>query len=470
MLASDSLPLDIKSRSTTNSEPFNKWGSFCPTLHRLLNVLQIVQIIIFIVDSGCTKHMAGNLKLLCNFVEKYMGTVRFKNDQFASILDLEVAFRISTRFLRDLLGNDLVTGTRRSDLYTIALQESSSPTLICFIAKASPTQAWLWHLRLYHLNFETINLLFKNNIVNGLPKLNPMYEEYFNEGNKRVSKSSALSDNLQQQDTQSTLNVQPILEPIIPPTDVNAEENNTDQAENTPFEAYEFINPFAPLGTEVVEYSSYNIDTSNMHTFYQIHSKGYHQEEGIDFKESFAPVARLELEEVYVSQLDGFVDPDHPKKVYRLREALYGLKQAPRAWYDELFTLLISKVSLKTQTTQYMALSVSYAQVLWKRTQLKDHGFDYNKIPLYYDSQLAIAISYNPMQHSRTKHINVRYPFIKEHVENGIVELYFVRTEYQLADMFTKAFSKERIKNLVGRLSMRCFTPAKLEVLANETT
>ncbi|GKA78822.1 retrovirus-related pol polyprotein from transposon TNT 1-94 [Tanacetum coccineum] len=68
-------------------------------------------------------------------------------------------------------GNDLLMGTRGSDLYTIALQESSSPTPICFMAKASPTQAWLWHRRLSHLNFDTINLLSKNDIVNGLPKL-----------------------------------------------------------------------------------------------------------------------------------------------------------------------------------------------------------------------------------------------------------------------------------------------------------
>ncbi|GJV35622.1 hypothetical protein Tco_1408099 [Tanacetum coccineum] len=91
----------------------------------------IVQLILFIVDSGCTKHMMGNLKLLCNFVEKY--------------LDLEVAFRKSTCFVRDLHGNDLLTGNRRSDLYTISLQEMTSSTLICLMAKASPTQAWLWH-------------------------------------------------------------------------------------------------------------------------------------------------------------------------------------------------------------------------------------------------------------------------------------------------------------------------------------
>ncbi|GKG06528.1 retrovirus-related pol polyprotein from transposon TNT 1-94, partial [Tanacetum coccineum] len=68
-------------------------------------------------------------------------------------------------------GNDLLTGNRGSDLYTITLQETSSPTLICFLAKASPTQAWLWHRRLSHLNFDTINMLSKKDIVNGLPKL-----------------------------------------------------------------------------------------------------------------------------------------------------------------------------------------------------------------------------------------------------------------------------------------------------------
>ncbi|GJR39320.1 retrovirus-related pol polyprotein from transposon TNT 1-94 [Tanacetum coccineum] len=165
----------------------------------------IVQLILFIVDSGCTKHMTGNLKLLCNFVEKFLGTVRFGNDQFAPILgygdliqgnvtikrvyyveglnhnlfsvgqfcdaDLEVAFRKSTCFVRDLQGNDLLTGSRGSDLYTISLQETTSSTPICFMAKASPTQAWLWHRRLSHLNFDYITLLSKKDIVTGLPKL-----------------------------------------------------------------------------------------------------------------------------------------------------------------------------------------------------------------------------------------------------------------------------------------------------------
>nr|GFA98225.1 Gag-Pol polyprotein [Tanacetum cinerariifolium] len=100
-------------------------------------------------------------------------------------------------------------------------------------------------------------------------------------------------------------------------------------------------------------------------------------------------------EEVYVAQPDGFVDPDHPKKVYRLRKALYGLKQAPRAWYDKLLKFLTSKGF--TKEAEYVALSASRAQVMWTRTQLQDYGFNYNKIPLYCDSQLAITISCNPV-------------------------------------------------------------------------
>nr|GEV07377.1 ribonuclease H [Tanacetum cinerariifolium] len=100
---------------------------------------------------------------------------------------------------------------------------------------------------------------------------------------------------------------------------------------------------------------------------------------------------------------------------------------------------------------------------------LTDYGFHFDKIPMYYDSKAAIAISCNPVTHSRTKHIDVRYHFIKDKVEKGIIELFFVGTEYQLADLFTKALPEERFKYLVRRLGMRCLTPAELEALANES-
>nr|GEY81412.1 integrase, catalytic region, zinc finger, CCHC-type, peptidase aspartic, catalytic [Tanacetum cinerariifolium] len=165
----------------------------------------LVEIVLFIVNSGCSKHMTGNLKLLINFVEKFMGTVKFGNDQIAPILgygdlvqgtitikrvyyvkgknhnlfsvgqfcyaDLEVALRKSMCFIRDLKGNDLLIGSHGTDLYSITLQDTNSPNPICLVAKVTSSQAWLWHRHLSHLNFDTINLLSKNDIVVGLPKM-----------------------------------------------------------------------------------------------------------------------------------------------------------------------------------------------------------------------------------------------------------------------------------------------------------
>nr|GEV59552.1 hypothetical protein [Tanacetum cinerariifolium] len=104
--------------------------------------LNLIEIVLFIVDSGCSKHMMRNLKLLINFIKKFLGT-----------------------------GNDLLTGSRGTNLYSITLQDTNCPNPICLMAKATSSQAWSWHRRLSHLNFNTINLLSKNDIVVGLAKL-----------------------------------------------------------------------------------------------------------------------------------------------------------------------------------------------------------------------------------------------------------------------------------------------------------
>ncbi|GJX45132.1 retrovirus-related pol polyprotein from transposon TNT 1-94, partial [Tanacetum coccineum] len=193
-------------------------------------------------------------------------------------------------------------------------------------------------------------------------------------------------------------------------------------------------------------------------------------------------------EEVYVSQPEGFVNQDHPNHVFRLKKALYGLKQSPRAcqnwmriqtglqltiliieewsntlctsdpthfrylketidmglWYpkDTGFNLTAfadadhaEVTAISSTEAEYISMSGCCAQILWMRSQLTDYGFDINKIPLYSDSQSAIALSCNTMQHSRTKHIVVRYHFIKEQVENRAVELYFVKTEWRISSL-----------------------------------
>ncbi|GJX61951.1 hypothetical protein Tco_0294851 [Tanacetum coccineum] len=126
--------------------------------------------------------------------------------------------------------------------------------------------------------------------------------------------------------------------------------------------------------------------------------------------------------------------------------------------------------AMSTTKVEYVSLSACCAQVIWMRTQLLDNGFRYNKILIYCDSQSVIAISCNLVQHSRIKHINIRYHFIKEHVEKGTIELYFVGTDYQLADLSTKALPKERFEYLVHRIGMRCMTPTQLERLAKSSS
>ncbi|GJV38828.1 retrovirus-related pol polyprotein from transposon TNT 1-94 [Tanacetum coccineum] len=327
-------------------------------------------------------------------------------------------------------------------------------------------------------------------------------------------------------------------------------------------------------------------------------AKGYRQEAGIDFEESFALVARLEAirlfianaasqdmtifqmdvktaflngelnELVYVSQPKGFVDPDLPTHVYRLKKALYGLKQAPHAWYDKLSSFFMSTgfskgivdptlFTRKTGKHTYLFKSIlqisqnprgifinqsKYALEILKKYGLDSsasvdtpmvekmkldedrqgklvdptrfhgmvgslmylsasrphivftvnhsHGLWYPKesgfalraftdadyagcqdtrrstsgstqflgdklIPLYCDNQSAIALCCNNVQHSRSKHIDIRHYFIKEQVENRVVEVYFVETKYQLADIFTKALQRERFELLLPLLGMK---------------
>ncbi|GJY13927.1 retrovirus-related pol polyprotein from transposon TNT 1-94 [Tanacetum coccineum] len=124
--------------------------------------------------------------------------------------------------------------------------------------------------------------------------------------------------------------------------------------------------------------------------------------------------------------------------------------------------------AISSTEAEYIALSGCCAQVLWMRSQLTDYGLVFNKIPMYYDNKSAIALCCNNVQHSRSKYIDIRFHFIKEQVENGLVELYFVNTKYQLADIFTKSLGRERIEFLINKLGMRSFTPETLKQLADE--
>ncbi|GJZ49662.1 retrovirus-related pol polyprotein from transposon TNT 1-94 [Tanacetum coccineum] len=147
----------------------------------------VIQLVLWIVDSGCSKHMTGNMSLLRNFIEKFMGTICFRNDHFAAIneygdyvqgnlmiyhvyyveglghnlfsvrqfcdANLEVAFRSNTCYVQNLEGDDLLTSSRESNRYTISISELAASSPVCLTSKATSTKSWLWHRRLSHLNF-----------------------------------------------------------------------------------------------------------------------------------------------------------------------------------------------------------------------------------------------------------------------------------------------------------------------------
>ncbi|GJU10224.1 gag-pol polyprotein [Tanacetum coccineum] len=314
--------------------------------------------------------------------------------------------------------------------------------------------------------------------------------------------------------------------------------------EDNPFASVDnnpFINVFAPKPSSEAS-SSRDIYKVKLDEYGDVSknkarlvAKGYRQEEGIDFEESFAPVARIEDIRIFIAnaasknmtiyQMDvktAFLNGELKEEVY----------QAPRAWNDTLSWFLLdnkfSKEILKkfgkdscdpvdkpmvdrlkldedplgilvdqtqfrsmvgslmyltasrpdlvfdvcmcaswsskkqkstaisTTEAEYITMSGCCAQILWMRSQLSDYGFAFNKIPLYCDNRNAIALYCN---------IDIRYHFIREQVEKCVVELYFVTTDYQLADIFTKALSRERFEFLLPRLGMKSMTPETLKRL-----
>nr|GEU63292.1 hypothetical protein [Tanacetum cinerariifolium] len=368
----------------------------------------------------CLKHMTGNLKLLINFVEKFMGLNHnlFSVGQFFDA-DLEVAFRKYTCYIRDLKGNDLLTGSYGTYLYSITLQDTSTTNLICLMAKASSSQAWLWHRRLSHLNFDTINLLSKNGIVIGLSKLKFVKDHFCSSCELGKAKRKSFH-------TKTTLSSKRLLQilhmdlcGLMRVKSFNGKKYVLviiDDYSRYTWTYFLSLSP-GPLGQENAPQAAETVTTSN--------------ELDLLFSLMFDELLNgLWYPKDTSFELTAFSDSDHAGCLGLRKSTSSGIQFLGG---DKLVSWSSKKhdcTSMSLEETEYVSLSSCCAQVLWLRTNLADYGFHFDKIPVYCDSKAAIAISCNLIQHSRTKHIDVRYHFIKEHVEKGIVELIFVGTEY----------------------------------------
>ncbi|GKD46819.1 integrase, catalytic region, zinc finger, CCHC-type containing protein, partial [Tanacetum coccineum] len=175
------------------------------TLCEVVEEAKVVQIVLWYLDLGCLKHMTGDRSRLRNFVKRFIGTVRFGNDHFGAIMgygdyvigdsvisrvyyveglghnlfyvgqfcdsDLKVAFRKHSCYVRDTDGVELIKGSRGSNLYTISVEDMMKSSPICLMSKESKNKSWLWHRRLNHLSFSTINDLARKDPVRCLSRL-----------------------------------------------------------------------------------------------------------------------------------------------------------------------------------------------------------------------------------------------------------------------------------------------------------
>ncbi|GJR54010.1 retrovirus-related pol polyprotein from transposon TNT 1-94 [Tanacetum coccineum] len=686
--------------------------------------VSVVQIVLWIVDSGCSKHMTGDRSLLKNFIEKFMGTAL---DIISLALDNFMVAKLNFRKLdlvdglpkfkygKDHLCSACKRGKSKKASHPLKLVPSDHSKLellhmdlcgpmrvasingkkyILVIVDDYSRYTWVYFLHSKDETPEIIKKFIAQAQLNYKAKVCKIRTDNGTEFKNATLKAHYEKLGIMQQFS----------------TARTPQQNGVVERRNrTLVEAARTMLIFSRLleflWVEAVATNKCDAENIVVRNKTRLVAKGYKKEEDIDFEESFAPVARLEAvrmfiayaalknitifqmdvktaflngplkEEVYVSQPEGFIDPEFPDHVYRLKKALYGFKQAPRAWYDKLSPFLIQHgftkgiidptlftrrhgedillvqvyvddiifgstnpdfskrfsnlmknnfemsimgelkfflglqvhqsprgifisqsqyaiellkkhgldecVSMSTpmanerldvdlqgtptdQTTyrrmiggfmyltasrpniafatfvcaryqarpmvkhlqevkrifqylrqsyniglwypkdsgfkliaysdadhagckddckstsgglqflggklmsrsskkqdctamstieaKYVSLSACCAKVIWMRTQLLDYRYKYNQILMYCDSKSAIVISCNPVQHSKIKHIDIRYHFFKEHVEKGTVEIYFVGTEYQLADLFTKALPKERFEYLVHRI------------------
>nr|GEY21827.1 retrovirus-related Pol polyprotein from transposon TNT 1-94 [Tanacetum cinerariifolium] len=529
----------------------------------------VVQIVLWYLDSGCSKHMTKDCSWLLNFVKKFIGTVRFGNDHFGAIMgyrDYVVGESVISRNgVVERRNRTLVKAARTMMIFS----KASMFLWAEVVATTCYTQnRFLIHTRHHKTPYELVHnkkpdltffrvfgaLCYPTNDSKDLEKLQPTADtgifvgyalsrkgyRIYNKRTRRIMETIHIQfDELTELMAHVHLSTGPApnfltpgqISSGLPMFDEYLEPPRAERA-GSPAQAVQALVTSAgtPLSTTVdqdtpsphmspssLALQSHSLPQDNKA---QLVAKGYRQEKGIDFEESFVPVARIEvirifianaasrnmtvyqmdvktaflngeLKEVYVSQPKGFVDLDHPTHVYRLKKALYGLKQAPRAWYDTLLRFLLDKdtamaltayadadhagcqdtrrstsesdqflgdklvswsskkqqsTDISTPKAKYIAISGCCAQILWMRSQLTDYGFDFNKIPLYYYNHSAVALCCNNVQHSRSKHIDIRHHFIREQVERGVVELYFVTTDYQLADIFTKALPRQRFE------------------------
>ncbi|XP_068476793.1 uncharacterized protein [Phaseolus vulgaris] len=404
------------------------------------------------LDSGCSKHMTGDVTQFTNLKLKVEGHVTYGDNNRGRILgrgDVDAVYTASY-----VLNRTLIRPILNKTPYELYKD--------CFVPKSILDEPGMDDLRTIlqknqSSDIDTTNSnVVKESIVNaGLPKewktpRDLTLDNVIGKIEKGVSTRNSLNNFFRTVAFVSQIEPKSLEEALQDINWITAMQEELNQFEyNEVWTLVPRRHEMNIIGTKWVYRNK--MDEHEAITKARLVAKGYNQEEGIDFGETYAPVARLEAvrlllafsiiqgfklfqmdvksaflngyinEEVFVSQPPGFEDHKYPEHVYMLKKALYGLKQAPRKWYERLSCKVYRKstsgtyhmlgssliswhckkqacVALSTAEAEYIAAGSCYAQTLWLRQQLSDFGILLNKIPINCDNTSAINLSKNPVK------------------------------------------------------------------------
>nr|GEW05011.1 retrovirus-related Pol polyprotein from transposon TNT 1-94 [Tanacetum cinerariifolium] len=553
--------------------------------------------------------------------------------------DLEVAFRKHSCYVRDTDGVELIKGSRGSNLYTISVEDIMKSSPICLLSKASKNKSWLWHRRLNHLNFGTINDLARKDLVRGLPRLKFKKDHFcsacqLGKSKKHTHKPKTKNTSLEVLNTLhmdlcvpmrvQTINGKKYILVIVDDYSQFTWVKFLRSKYETPEVVIKFISKYKSVSIKLFDTSAPIMARNSSITPYElVHSKKpdltffrvfgalcYFTNDSEDLGKlqptadigifvgpvpnfltlgqislglvpdsvpatPYVPPRNKELEILFQPMFDEYLEPPrverpvHPAQAVQApvnsagtpssttidqdapslnispssstlhshslhqgvaaeptymedhhvapvdnnpfvnvfaselhseasssgdissTESTYvsqtfhhlnkwskdhpldnviGNPSRPVSTRKQLATDALWKqksTAISTTEAEYIAMSGCCAQILWMRSQLT-YGFDFNKIPLYYDNRSDIALCCNNVQHSRSKHIDIQHHFIQEQVDRGVVELYFMTTDYQLVDIFTKALPRQRFEFILLRLGMKSMSLTTLKRLQEE--
>ncbi|GJR71864.1 retrovirus-related pol polyprotein from transposon TNT 1-94 [Tanacetum coccineum] len=395
-------------------------------------------------------------------------TSKSNNSELTMVLNSEIAFLTLIEAARTMLSGSVFSKQYWTEAVATACYTQNRSTIV---KRHLKTPYEIFRKRIPNINFLHVFgcPVYIHNHKDHLGKFDEKADDGYLLGYSLVSKAFRVFNTRRQQTEETyhitfdeSLDAIKFLKPSV---------DNINIAKTERYPPDEYLHPYEPSQRNKRDETGIVIKNKA-----RLVAQSYNQQKDIDYDETFALVARLEAikifpafftymnfivyqmdvksaflngklkEEVYVKQPPGFKSNEFPNHVCKLDKALYGLKQAPRACKPDIqfSTCLCARYQANLKESHLIVVKRIFMYLKEKAPQ----------VPIFCENTSAIAISNNPVLHLRTKHIYIRYHFIRDHVIKGDIELHFIPTQYQLADIFTKPLDEPTFKRLIVELGM----------------